>query len=79
MLELADVPGPRVPQSAQRSLPGTVLISSCKVFSLRACWRLFIDIFGYARGGENGLRLRGCSGGDGDGASTAVAVEGSRS
>jgi hypothetical protein len=35
------LPGFFAPQSAQVPLPGTVLISSCSVRSLRACWRLF--------------------------------------
>lgn len=35
------LPGFLAPQSAQVPLPGTVLISSCSVRSLRACWRLF--------------------------------------
>lgn len=39
-LQLAH-PGFRAPQSAQVPLPGTVLMSSCNVRSLRACWRLF--------------------------------------
>lgn len=36
-----DAPGLRAPQSAHALLPGTVLISSCRARSLRACWRLF--------------------------------------
>lgn len=35
------LPGLRAPQSAHWAFPGTVLISSCSVRSLRACWRLF--------------------------------------
>lgn len=38
-LQLAH-PGFRAPQSAHRSFPGTVLISSWRMRSLRACWRL---------------------------------------
>lgn len=34
-------PGFRALQSAHVPLPGTVLMSSCSVRSLRACWRLF--------------------------------------
>ena len=39
-LQLAH-PGLRAPQSAQFPFPGTDLMSSCNVRSLRACWRLF--------------------------------------
>lgn len=39
-LQLAH-PGFRALQSAHVLFPGTVLISSCRARSLRACWRLF--------------------------------------
>ena len=40
--EWSVVPGLGSPQSAHRSLPGTLRIRSWRVFSLRNCWRLLI-------------------------------------
>lgn len=41
---LGNVPGVKASQSAQRSLPGIVRISSARVFSLRSCWRLLMPL-----------------------------------
>ena len=42
-------PGVKASQSAQRSLPGIVRISSARAFSLRSCWRLLMP-FGILSG-----------------------------
>lgn len=45
------VPGVKASQSAQRSLPGIVRISSARAFSLRNCWRLLMP-FGILKENE---------------------------
>jgi hypothetical protein len=42
--DAGDKPGVKASQSAHRSLPGTVRISSVKAFSFRCCWRLLIPL-----------------------------------
>ncbi|KAI9880277.1 MAG: hypothetical protein M1830_004396 [Pleopsidium flavum] len=56
------IPGFLAWQSAHRSLPGTVLISSCIARSFRAWERLLIvaDMFWHEARGEH-LKERGCS------------------
>jgi hypothetical protein len=55
---LENLPGFLLPQSAHLSLPATLLIRSCRTFSLRACWRLFfnIDDICHRSGGEGVVR-----------------------
>jgi hypothetical protein len=42
--DAGDKPGVKASQSAHRSLPGTVRISSVRVFSFRSCWRLLMPL-----------------------------------